>query len=397
MAVSELNLADLNVVQIDLSSDAPLYAQVSTALRVLIQERFQPGDAFFTEKALVQHLPVSGITIRRALDDLRREGLLVRKRGLGTVVSLGRKAERQEPAVAFSSPPLGGKRAAILQKTVGVFRGDCYSEYMNAMIEQFSAVCAERDINVQVYHTRNGERVAQAFQQVTRTPEQEGIILFTSANVTDLLYHALDGQGYRTVAVDGASADYPGSFVRTDAVAAVEIAMDELLRLGHRRIVFFVNEPAGEPTVVEKIAAFHEILRAKDLEGIARLILCNTRPCVGAYEAAYVHMADVWHGDAEAKPTAVFTASDPGAWACLKWFAERGVSVPGDVSVLGFEDARSSRVMHPALSSVAHPLQAIARRVVDLLWNKEEQSPRHELIRPFLVTRESTGPVRADN
>jgi DNA-binding LacI/PurR family transcriptional regulator len=397
MSVTEVNAEQLKNVKLDQTSDAPLHSQMRVALRALIEERFQPGDLFFSEKALVQSLPVSEITIRRALGDLCREGLLIRKRGIGTLVG---QTKGPRP---YDLPPKGVvphsgvmKRTATLQKTVGIFRGDCYSEYISAMIEQLSAVCAKRDINVQVYHTNNGERVAKVFQQVTRTPDQEAIILCTGVNEVEILYHAFHGLGYRTVALDGASVDYPGAFVRTDAEAAVDIAMSYLLGLGHRRIAFLVNEPDYEPSVIEKVEKFQQIARAQELDGRSFVAFCNARPCAGSYEAAYVHMEDVWTADPAVRPTAIFTASDPGAWACLKWFAERGINVPGDVSVLGFEDAHSSRMMHPSLSTVAHPLGAIARRTIELLWNAERAAPCHELISPTLVVRESTGPPRAE-
>lgn len=101
-------------------------------------------------------------------------------------------------------------------------------------------------------------------------------------------------------------------------------------------------------------------------------------------------MPALWNGDLWGKgthPTAIFTASDPGAWAALRWFAEQGIGVPGQVSVLGYEGVKPDAFTNPPLSTVAHDFQTLSRRSLDLLWGAELRS---EWISPRLVLRRST-------
>ena len=142
--------------------------------------------------------------------------------------------------------------------------------------------------------------------------------------------------------------DGPYPVVETDARMAAQMGVDFLRALGHERITLLVNEPATVISVQEKIEQF----RVSYPHG--RVVICGTQVWDNSYQASYAHMGEVWNVAPSEQPTAIMTTSDPGAWAALRWLAERHVSVPGQVSVLGFEDVRSSRFMHPSLSSIAH-------------------------------------------
>jgi DNA-binding LacI/PurR family transcriptional regulator len=105
-------------------------------------------------------------------------------------------------------------------------------------------------------------------------------------------------------------------------------------------------------------------------------------------------LSALWNEPAE-KPTALFTVSDAGAWAAMDWLYRQGLDVPGDVSVLGFENVPTSRFTRPALTTVAHPVAEIAARAIDALWSERYDPHRHELVEPHLVVRNSTGSVPA--
>lgn len=82
----------------DASSDKPLYLQMVDALEVKIRESMAPNDKLFSERELTQLYGVSRITVRLALQELEKRGLVYRKHGKGTYVS-----EIREPAVDLSA------------------------------------------------------------------------------------------------------------------------------------------------------------------------------------------------------------------------------------------------------------------------------------------------------
>ena len=205
------------------------------------------------------------------------------------------------------------------------------------------------------------EPVESILAQCQESTEETAFVLNLGSDVNGPLYHALSRRGYKTVSRDPMPHGYTGDVVATDARAAVRLGLEHLFSLGHQRIVLLVNEPIRDKSVVDKIDEFLLRMSERGLSLTGRIVVCGTQAWQNSHEAAYRHMAEVWDSWAGPMPTAIFTVSDPGAWAVLKWFRERGVGVPGDVSVMGFENAASSAHVTPALTTLAHPRRRRSR------------------------------------
>ena len=90
--------------------------------------------------------------------------------------------------------------------------------------------------------------------------------------------------------------------------------------------------------------------------------------------------------------TALMFANDFMALGAMREIRERGLRVPEDISVTGFDDVAFSQYWHPALTSVHIPRDQIGRMVCDALISDEKSRPGHEtVIVPQLVLRDSTG------
>ena len=373
----------LRRIRIDTGSSIPLHMQVRQGLMDLIENCFEIGASFFSEKVLIENLSVSQITVNRALQDLQRNGILYRERGRGTTVI--RHAIEQNGHVKNSS---SGNVSKSL-KSIGMLVMAFESDYLSEMTEQLAQASHERHLDFHVYYYRSEEHLPNIMSKMAVDPQEEAIVTLLPAAVTGTMQQALELRGFRNVALDGITSGFAGSSVITDARAAVNIGMSYLVELGHQRIVLLVNEPLNEQSVVEKLDEFHRFSRASERSIIGYPVICDTSMAQNPDQMVFAHMDEVW----ALKPTAIFTVSDPGAWAVMKWLNERGISIPGEVSILGFEDARSSKYLHPALSSVAHPLAHRARRALEILCDEYDKAPLQERIQPYLVVRESTGPV----
>ena len=392
MATPDIDL--LNALSLEVSASRPLYAQLVDELRGLVEAHFHDGDLFYTEKILMERLPVSQITIRRALRELTTEGLLSPGRGRGTTIR--KKARHLGPP--FVRPAFGAARPAKrhgreLKKILGIFLPGSLlmlSEHSMALMLEFQRQADMHEIEIRFHDTSDTTRLSQIFRSVSGNPTEEAFVFHTPSDLTHLLYHALDNLGYRSVAMEGIGPDYPGQVVATDSVEVVRVGMAHLQSLGHRHVVLLVNEPSTEYNVQDKIHSFEQYVTEHDMDPLCRVVICDNFVGSDSYQAAYQHMEDAVHGST-ARPTAIFTVSDPGAWAALKWCSQQGIRVPEELSVLGFEDARSSEYMIPAVSTVAHPDARLAASVFDVLWGTNSSNkPRRLLIPPALVIREST-------
>jgi len=95
--------------------------------------------------------------------------------------------------------------------------------------------------------------------------------------------------------------------------------------------------------------------------------------------------------------SAIFCFNDIAAIGAIRALKDVGLSVPGDVSVVGFDDIQSAAYSTPSLTTVRQPLFEMGQRgaqiLLERITNKEKEFPAEIVVAPELVVRESTGPV----
>jgi LacI family transcriptional regulator len=96
--------------------------------------------------------------------------------------------------------------------------------------------------------------------------------------------------------------------------------------------------------------------------------------------------------------TAIFCFNDIAAIGAIRALKDAGLAVPGDVSVVGFDDIQSAAYSTPSLTTVRQPLTEMGKRgaqvLLDRIANREQQYAAEIVMAPELVVRESTGPAR---
>ncbi|WP_159943888.1 MULTISPECIES: LacI family DNA-binding transcriptional regulator [unclassified Nocardiopsis] len=165
-------------------------------------------------------------------------------------------------------------------------------------------------------------------------------------------------------------------------------ATEHLIHLGHRRIAFV----AGRPELWCSRARLDGYRAGLETAGLAvddALVV----PGEFGYESGFRAGERLF--DLEEPPTAVFAASDQMALGVYEALRRRGLRVPGDVSVVGFDDLPEASWSSPSLTTVRQPLSDMGRlavRTVQRLVRRETiESPRVELATE-LVVRDSTAP-----
>jgi LacI family transcriptional regulator len=96
--------------------------------------------------------------------------------------------------------------------------------------------------------------------------------------------------------------------------------------------------------------------------------------------------------------TAVFCFNDISAIGAIRALKDAGLSVPGDVSVVGFDDILSAAYFTPSLTTVRQPLEQMGRRgaqvLLERIADREKKFSGEIVMSPELVVRESTGPAK---
>ncbi|ADD29307.1 LacI family DNA-binding transcriptional regulator [Meiothermus ruber] len=177
--------------------------------------------------------------------------------------------------------------------------------------------------------------------------------------------------------------------VRGENYEGTVALLHHLLALGHRRIGFIGGaEHSGQAK--ERYRAYREVMRA-----------------AGLWDEALVQPGDFTRRKGlegarallglPSPPTAIFAGSDLMAFGVMEAAQERGLQVPADLSIAGFDDSPLASLIPPGLTTVAHPIGDIAEASVRLLLEAIEGNPVRDQLLEFpsrLVVRGSTAPPK---
>ena len=243
---------------------------------------------------------------------------------------------------------------------------------------------------MRIHQTHRGENVAETLRQLDGSPAHQRVLLLGEPpRNARQLYLTLAKRGFRVVNVDTPNAGCGDAYVGVDNDVGIRLGMRHLTDLGHRRITLLVNEPMTHGNTHNRVHSFRTVAREAGLRE-ARVVFCDgsVRGDAALREGVVQAVAG------SRRPTAIFAVSDWGAWITLKTLARRGIRVPEEISVLGFDDDRASAFMQPSLSTLAQPVKDMADRAMDLLLQPAPPAGV-SLLPPSLVVRESTGPAAA--
>ncbi|MFC1403627.1 MULTISPECIES: LacI family DNA-binding transcriptional regulator [Streptacidiphilus] len=204
-------------------------------------------------------------------------------------------------------------------------------------------------------------------------------------------YARLAGRGVPYVLINGYSERISAPFVSPDDRAAMRMAVQHLVELGHERIGLALGQRRFVP-VLRKLegftAACRELLGQSD-EEIAGRIQHTLFSVEGGHAAAAALL--------EAGCTAVVCGSDLMAFGVIRAARQHGFHVPGDVSVVGFDDSPLIAFADPPLTTIRQPVEAMGAAAVDALLEEINGNALHRaefVFQPELVVRGSTGAAR---
>jgi DNA-binding LacI/PurR family transcriptional regulator len=236
---------------------------------------------------------------------------------------------------------------------------------------------------IPVPHPTQGE-VSVAFHRLSEEAV-DGVIIIVEAHLLDEADIVLPPD-LPVVVVDSAGDD-THSVIDTDQMSGAHQAVEHLLDLGHRTVHHIAGPPrsysaerrreAWEATLRERGADVPEVL-------------------VGDWSSASGHRLGVELA-ADPSVTAIFAANDQMALGVLRALHEAGRAVPGEVSVVGFDDMEESSSFWPPLTTVRQSFADTGRHSVDMLLHELETGERTGamLVPTGLVVRDSTGPAPA--
>jgi LacI family transcriptional regulator len=284
--------------------------------------------------------------------------------------------------------------AGASHRTVGVICHDITDPYFAAVAGGVMRVAGDNDLLVMLASTFREPEREIAYVSMLRAERAPAILLIGSGFEDPEWERALDAElepylkgGGRVAVVSRHRSLQVDSVLPENRAGAAAMAR-ALLDLGHRRFAVLAGSRALT-TVADRLAGFRDELRK---EGVS---LAATDVVEGAFTRDGGYAAMTMLLDRGLDATCVFAVSDVMAIGALAALRDRGLSVPDDVSVAGFDDIPIVRDLTPPLSTVALPLQQLGERAMELaLTENPGRRRRIHRMAGEVVLRASTAKVQ---
>ena len=262
--------------------------------------------------------------------------------------------------------------------------------YFGPMLSGASEALYERDMRIVLAPTfHEHDREVSLIERLMRGTTDGAILMLPEESAAEL--RLVQRQGFPFVIVDPREAPPDGiACVAAMHAAGAKLATEHLLELGHRRIGAIAGAPGWYATE-ERLIGFRAALAGAGILLDPDLVTYSNRRTPWGMQSAeqLLSLPD--------PPTAIFGFNDNVAIGALHAAHKRGLSVPEDLSVVGFDDTAPATIVLPQLTSIRQPLAEMGRMgaslLVRLIEGQRVDALRVELSTK-LVVRESTAPPR---
>ena len=360
---------------INVQDSTPLYLQIVDDIRSKIAvKELKAGDQLGSQAALCATYAVSLITVKKALATLINNGVVFSRVGKGTYV-----AQRTIDARQNGHP------------TIGLVIQDIRSPFFSRVIHSVQDAAYELGYHVLVSSSSGKAEKEEA--QIARFREfgVKGMIIASMSHK----YHAsptirkMLHQGF-PFAMVSYIADEDVPFVGSDHEQGGYLATEYLVKQGYRRIGY-INGELGNMVGELRRRGYEKALRAhgrsvdKHLQFHLRM-----RGEKHDYQSGYQIGKKI--GSLSVKPDAVFVYNDLSALGFEEALLERGLRVPDDVAIVGFDDIDRGEYAPVSLSTVRQPTSMIGKEAVNLLLKLMQGKKAHirRILKTELVIRESS-------
>lgn len=353
--------------------------QVKRALEEqILTGQLRRGDFLPPEVELCSLFAVSTITIRRALMELARDGLIRRKGGIGTVVTAESKKTKFALLFLGFDDDDWSKRAAIFGSLLGGI-GD-------------AAWRANADFTT--IRIGANEDPQPILKMLADEREVDGVLLRVAGDVEEAHIAFLESRAMPYVVIKRHIEGRSMSFVTRDDAGAVAQATEHLIGLGHQRIGLIV----GPLDISPRRAILDGYRRAIERHGIpfdGRLVKTMPDGHLPTESDGFASMRELLH--LPDPPTAVLTNGAFVTGGAYDAIDRAGLRIPDDVAVIGCGETFDAPGLRPALTTVGTSYEEIGRVSAETLFRliaRPGSPPLSVFVTSPLVVRESCGASR---
>lgn len=329
-------------------------------------------------KDIARIAEVSHSTVSRAL----RNSSLVNEETAKNIQRIARESGYQASAVA---------RSLVTRQTltIGVVVTNITDPFVSEVVSGIEETANQHGYSVLLAESNADPEREQRVVQACAERRLDGIVV-TSSRVGALYLTMLSEMRVPILLVNN---QHAGEFVHSvmiDNRAGSHLAVSHLIYLGHTRIGY-IGDRFGHQSDKERQAGYHDAFKDAKLPSMPEHFVFGDGKAEGGYQA----MLDLL--DLPEPPTAVFCYNDMTAIGALHAIHSRGLQVPHDISIVGFDDIAFAQYTQPPLTTVRQPMRDMGRLAMESLIRLLSGKGSTETIQvpADLIVRESTAPPSA--
>lgn len=287
--------------------------------------------------------------------------------------------------MGYSPNPIARSLRMKTSNTIGMLIPDITNPFFPEVIKGAETAASERELSLILCNTDESSAKEKNLIKFLIDRRVDGLLLFSS-RLEDETISKVEKSGIPFVLVNRGSRSNTGAYVVVDNSLGAKLAINHLIDLGHKKIAHISGFLYTE-TGLERLEGYRKSLNASGLPFISEYMV----EAGFAEQQGYTAMLKLL--SLEDRPTAVFVANDLMAMGAMTAIMEKGLSVPEDISVIGFDDIWIAGRITPSLTTVKIPLNEMGYLSLQIIAAKIDQreilNDRIELT-PELIIRSST-------
>jgi len=379
----------VKLLDLDRTSHLPLHVQLLNYVRhTILSGAWAPGQRLPSEPELAEQLAVSRSTVRQALQVAEQEGLIHRVQGRGTFVA---------------STPISRQQRQLLGFVVPYFR----SSFDNLLLLGAESVARERGYQIIFCNSRREVAEENRLLRMLNADGVTGIILWPAMSQDDELREAVSlmQNGVSLALMDRPLPHTQADIAISDNFGGAYHAVQHLITLGHRSISFLSHSYLYLEPLAERLRGYRQAMLDAGLTPRPPITLearqeMETDYALRAYTQAegeeirklcqLLRQSD--------RPQAIFAMNDLMALQVMKAASLCGISIPSELSLVGFDDLDVVSELEVPLTTVMQTPRAIGREATSLVLERiayPALPPRRRVLPTRLVVRASTAPPGA--
>ena len=359
------------------------------------------GTEQVTGRDVAKRANVSISTVSRVLPGNAPVSLELRQRVIEAIEELGYRPNALARGLRM-------RRTAVIALLIPDISNPFFGQLASVVEEE----ARSRGFATLLCNSQNNRERELQYLDLLYSQQVDGLLIVTSENIARELDELARATGAVVCALDRRIPEFDGPWIGTDPYPGAYEAVTHLVELGHENIGI-LRGIRGKTSSDER---YYAIVRALDEHGLPppRWTWTGENTLQTGIEAG----ANLAQMPEQERPTAVITTSEFSAYGLIEGVSRHGLSVPEELSVIGFDNTAIAEVFRPPLTVIAQPIErmgAIAvAEIVNLLMarkdpktspvapvagtlrppEQDEQRTKNIVLPSFLVKRESTIKVR---